>query len=50
MACALVMLFSMGQVDTTHSTTGRTVYAGRSPHAIRILCLRLPTSYDTLAL
>ena len=31
MACALVMLFSMGQVDNTHSTTVRTVYAGAFP-------------------
>jgi hypothetical protein len=31
MACALVMLFSMGQVNNTHSTTVRTVYAGVFP-------------------
>jgi hypothetical protein len=31
MACALVLLCSMGQVDNTHSTTVRTVYAGVFP-------------------
>ena len=50
MACLVLMLFSMGQVDNTYSTTVRVVYASAFPHAIRVPCLRLLASYATLAL